>query len=97
VKPVWALYASTLIAIWPRLISLNNSWNFNVLRKVIRKRRMFTVVVPSARDQQVVDICLTLITSKPKFTNPSEMSSVGVENRRCRIIAFMASGMWDRK
>jgi hypothetical protein len=70
------LYASTLIAILLRLLSFNISWDFDVLGKVIRKRGMWTVV-PSARDPWVVDIhvCLTLITSKPRFTNPSDMIS----------------------
>jgi hypothetical protein len=38
-----------------------------MLGKVVRKRGMFTVVVSSARDQQMVDICLILITLKPRF------------------------------
>jgi hypothetical protein len=44
---------------------------------------MFTVVVPSAGDRWVANICLMLITTKPKFTNPPEMSSAGVVNGRC--------------
>jgi hypothetical protein len=51
--------------IWPRHFSFNISWDFGVPGKVIRKRVMFIVVVPSAGDRQRVDICLTLITSKP--------------------------------
>jgi hypothetical protein len=35
-RPVWALYPSMLTAIWQRIISLNISWNFDVLHKVIR-------------------------------------------------------------
>jgi hypothetical protein len=35
-RPVWALYASMLTAIWQRIISLIISWKFDVLRKVIR-------------------------------------------------------------
>jgi hypothetical protein len=54
-----------------------------VLSKVIRKRGMFTVVLPSAGARRVVHICLTLITSELRFTNPSEMSSAGVEAGRC--------------
>jgi hypothetical protein len=72
---------------------LNISWDFDVLGKVIRKRGMFTVVVPSAGDQWVVHICSMLITSKPRFTNPCEMSSAGVETGRCHITAFV--GFWD--
>jgi hypothetical protein len=61
----WSLYASTLILIWQRLVSLNISWDFDVLGKVIRKRGMFTLVVRSAGDRWLIDICLTQITSKP--------------------------------
>jgi hypothetical protein len=64
-----------------------------VLGKVIRKRGIFTVAVPSAGDRRMVDICLMLITSKPRFTNPFQMSSAGAETGRFRIIAFM--GFWD--
>jgi hypothetical protein len=46
------------------------SWDFEILGKVMRKRGMFTVVVPSTGDLRVVDICFMLITSKPKFNNP---------------------------
>jgi hypothetical protein len=72
---------------------LNISWNFDVLSKVIRKRGMFTVVVPSAGDQQVADIRLTLITSQPGFTNSSEMCTAGVATGRCRMTACI--GFWD--
>jgi hypothetical protein len=49
---------------WKRtLVSLNILWNSDVLGKVIKKRRMFTVAVASAGDRRVVDICLTLIKS----------------------------------
>jgi hypothetical protein len=41
---------------------------------------VFTVVVPSAGNRWVVDIPLMLITCKPRFTNPSEMSTPGVQN-----------------
>jgi hypothetical protein len=60
------------------------SWDVGALGEVIRKRGMFTVVVPSAGDQRLVDICLTPITSRPTFTNPSQMSA-GAQNGRCRI------------
>jgi hypothetical protein len=87
------LYASTLIAAWQRLVSLNIPWDFAALGKVTGKRRMFTLVVPSAGDRRVVDICLTLITSKPRSTNQTEMFSAGIETVRCRITAFR--GFWD--
>jgi hypothetical protein len=71
------------------------SWNFGVVGKVIRNKEVFAMVIPSASDGRVVDICLTLITSKPKFINPSdcEIYSAGVETGRCRITAFI--GFWD--
>jgi hypothetical protein len=87
------LYASTLIATWQRLISLNISWDFAGLGEGIGKRGMLTVVVLFACDRRVIDIFLSLITSKPRFTNPTEMSSAGVENGRCRITAY--TGLWD--
>jgi hypothetical protein len=87
------LYASILIAKWQRLVDLNISWDSDVLGKVIRKRGMFTVVVPSAGDRRVVDICLTQIIYKPRFTNPSEMSSAGVDPGGCHITDF--TGFWD--
>jgi hypothetical protein len=81
------------VAIWQRLLSLNISRDFDVLGKVIRKRGMFIDVVPSAGDRRQVDICLMLITSKRRFTNPSEMSSAGAETGRYHISAFI--GFWD--
>jgi hypothetical protein len=86
------LYASTLIEIWQRLVSWNISWDFDILGKVIRKTGMFTAVVPSVGDRQVVNICLMLITSKPRFTNPPDMSSAGTETGRCHITDFI--GFW---
>jgi hypothetical protein len=70
VRAVWALYASTLIAVWLKLVSLYISCEFVVIGKVIRKRGRFTVVVPSEGDRRVVNLSLTLITSKLVFTNP---------------------------
>jgi hypothetical protein len=37
-EAVCALYASTLIEIWHRLLSLSILWDFDVLGKIIRKR-----------------------------------------------------------
>jgi hypothetical protein len=37
----------------------------------------------------VAVICLTLITSKPRLTSPSDISSAGVLCGRWRITAFM--------
>jgi hypothetical protein len=86
-----------LIAIWQRLVTLNILWDFDILGKVIMKRGMFTVVVPSAGVRWVVDICLTLLTSRPRLTNPFEMSSAGDGTRRCHITAFIGSGILDRR
>jgi hypothetical protein len=72
---------------------LNISWDFDVPGKVIRKRGIFTAVVPSEGDRWVVDICSTVRAAKPRFTNPNEMSSAGVMNGRCRITVFI--GFWD--
>jgi hypothetical protein len=93
VRPVWALYTSTLIAIWQRLVSLNISWDFDVLGEVVRKRGIFTVVVPPAGDRRVIDIYLMLITSKARFIKPSEISSAVAEIGRCRITAVISC--WD--
>jgi hypothetical protein len=68
------------------------SWDFDVLGKVIRKKGVFTVLISSASDRRVVDICLMLITSKLMFTNPAEMSPAGDEIGRC-ITSF--TGFWD--
>jgi hypothetical protein len=59
----------------------------------VRKMRMFTVVIPSARDRRMADNCLTLLKSKPWSTNPSEFSSAGVVNGSCHITAFIS--VWD--
>jgi hypothetical protein len=48
-RPVWTLYASTVIVKWQRFVSLNILWNFDILGKV-RKRGMFAAVLPLADD-----------------------------------------------
>jgi hypothetical protein len=63
------------------------------LGRAIRKNGTFTVVVLSAGDGRVVDIYLTLITSKPRFINPSEVSSARAEIGICCITACM--GFWN--
>jgi hypothetical protein len=97
VRPVWALYASALIIVWQRHVSLSISWDFDVLGKVIKKRRMFTSSVSPTGGLQVVHICLTLIISKPRFANPSEMSSAGDDTGRCLSQPLQASAVWDRR
>jgi hypothetical protein len=74
---------------WQRLGSLKIPWDFAVLGKVMRNRGMFMVVVPSGGEWQMAVICLTLITSKPRLTSPSDVSSAGVLRGRWRITAFM--------
>jgi hypothetical protein len=69
VRPVWALYASTLISTWQRLVSFNISWDSDVLGKVISKSGVFTAVVPSESDGQVADICLTLCNRSLQFAD----------------------------
>jgi hypothetical protein len=73
------------------LLNLNISWDFDDLGKVMRTRGRITVDVPSAGDRRTAEICLTLITSKPRLTSPSELSFAGVVNGRCRITAFRSS------
>jgi hypothetical protein len=72
---------------WQRLCSRKISWNFVVLGKIIRKRGRCTVVDPSEGDRRVAVICWTLITSNPRLTRPSDMSSAGVFCGRWRITA----------
>jgi hypothetical protein len=88
-RPGWALYASALIAIWQTLFSFNISQDFDILSKVMRKRGIFTVVVLSTGDQRAVDICLRLLTTNPRFTQSSEISSAGATTGTCRITAFI--------
>jgi hypothetical protein len=59
---------------WQRLGRRKISWDFAVLGKVTRKRGRFVVLGSSGDDRRVVVICLTLTTSKPRFTSPSDMS-----------------------
>jgi hypothetical protein len=44
----------------------------------MRNKGRLLVLAPSVCDRRVVVICLTLTTSKPRLTNPSEISSAGV-------------------
>jgi hypothetical protein len=49
---------------------LKISCDFAFLDKVMRNNGMFLIVVSSEDDRKVVVICLTLTTSKPRFTTP---------------------------
>jgi hypothetical protein len=69
--------------------------DFVVLGKVIRKKGTFMVFDPSRDNRRVAVICLKLITSKLRFTSPSDMSSSGVFCGRWSITAFMGfSEFW---
>jgi hypothetical protein len=63
---------------WQRLGSLKISWDFAVLGKVMTNKGMFMAVVPAGGDWRVAVICLTLITSKPRLSSLSDMSSAGI-------------------
>jgi hypothetical protein len=62
---------------WQRLASLKISCYFGIPVKVIRNKGRLVVVVPLG-DRRTVIICLMLMTLKPRFTGPSDMSSAGV-------------------
>jgi hypothetical protein len=72
---------------WQRLDNLKISWDFADLGRVMRNNGRVFVDAPSVGDRRTVFICLTLMTSKPWFTSPSEMSSGGVLGGRCRMTA----------
>jgi hypothetical protein len=74
---------------WQRLGRRKISWDFAVLGKVTRKKGRFIILDSSGGDRRVDVICLTLTTSKPRLTSPSEISSAGVVYGRWRITAFM--------
>jgi hypothetical protein len=74
---------------WQSAGNLKISLDFAVLGKVIRNGGRFLDIVPWDGDRRVVDFCLTLITSKPRFISPSELSSARVLMGRWRITAWM--------
>jgi hypothetical protein len=74
---------------WQRLGSRKISWDFAVLVKIIKKRGKFMGFDPSGDDQQVAVTCLKLITSKPRLTSPSDMSSARVLCGIRRMTAFV--------
>jgi hypothetical protein len=61
------------------------SWDFAFLGQVMRNRGRLLFWVPSDSDRRVVDICLTLIISKPRSISPSDMSCAWVTIGRLRI------------
>jgi hypothetical protein len=74
---------------WQRLCSQKISWDFAVLGKVIRKRGRFMFVDMPEGDRRVAVICVTLITSNPRLTSPSDKTSAGVMCGRWRITALI--------
>jgi hypothetical protein len=63
---------------WQRLGRQKISWDFADLGKVTRKSGREVTLDSSGGDRRVVVICLTLTTSKPRLTSPSEIFLVGV-------------------
>jgi hypothetical protein len=66
--------------------------------QVTRNRDCFLVgAISSEDDRHVVIICLTLRTSKPRFTSHSQVSSAGVSVGKWRITAFMGFRDFEKK
>jgi hypothetical protein len=82
---------------WQRLGRRKISWDFLVLGKVLRKSGRVITLDSSGGDRPLVVICLTLITSKPRLTNPSEMSWAGVLCGRWRMTAFICFLYFGKK
>jgi hypothetical protein len=82
---------------WQRVFKRKISWDFAVLGKVISNRGRFLGRAPSDGDRRLVDICLTLIMSKPRSTSPLEMSWAGVFVGRWRITALMGFSDFGKK
>jgi hypothetical protein len=76
------VHIHTLIIMW-------HIWcDFDALWRVIKKMRMFTVVVPSAVDWRIVYNCLRIITSMSRFAMPYETFSAETENEMFCITTF---------
>jgi hypothetical protein len=82
---------------WQKLCRLKISCDFAVLYNVMRNKGRFLVVVPSESDRRVVVICLTLTTSNPRVSNPSEISSAGVLGGGDISLLLWAFGTWKRR
>jgi hypothetical protein len=63
----------------------------------MRNRGKFFGRAPSDGDRWLVDICLTLIMSKPKSTNLSEMYWTGVFYGRWRITVLLRLSDFGKK
>jgi hypothetical protein len=77
------------MAMWQRLGRRKISWDFAVLGKVIRNRGRFVILGSSGDDRREVVICLTLNTSKPSSTSPSDISTARVFKGKWRITALI--------
>jgi hypothetical protein len=62
---------------WQRYWSLKISWDFAVLRRVMRNKGRFLVAASWNGDRREFVICLTLTTSNPRVTSPSEIFCAG--------------------
>jgi hypothetical protein len=80
---------------WQRLDSLNRSLDFVVLCRVTRNKDGVICVVPS-EDLRAVEICLTLIMSKPRSTSPSAMSCAGVLFLQLDKVICRCQHYWGR-
>jgi hypothetical protein len=78
-----------MIAMSQRLSARKISWDFVVLGNIIRQLGRFMFVDPSEGDRRVVVIRLTLITSNPRLTSPSDIAYAGVLCGRWCISAFI--------
>jgi hypothetical protein len=67
------------------------------LGRVMRNRGRFMILDSSGGECRVAVICLTLTTSKPRFTSPSEISFAGMLCGRWRITTFMGFSDFGRK
>jgi hypothetical protein len=97
IRAFWALYASTLIALWQKFGKHNISCTFAILGKVTRKRGRFMILDSAGGDRRVAVICLTQTTSKLRFPSPSEVSSAGVFCGRWHITTFMGLTDFGKK
>jgi hypothetical protein len=80
---------------WQRYWRLKISCDFAVLERVMRNKGRFLVAASWEGDRWEVVICLTLTTSNPRVTSPTEISCAGVltgRSRRTALIGFWGLG-----
>jgi hypothetical protein len=75
---------------------LEDCGDFSVLGRVTRNRGRFTILDASG-DRRVDVICLTLMTSNPRSSSPSEMSWAGVLLGRWRNTALIGFSDFGKK